>query len=80
MKQQKNLLLSQAWEVYEKSPDRATPDTVSKALAYKSTFAEFVSWVNDPAVFMRDITEETAMRYADYMRKKILQFQLTTVN
>ena len=80
VKQEKNLLLSQAWEMYEKSPERATPDTVSEALAYKSTFAEFVSWVNNPAVFMRDITEETAMRYADYMRKKILQFQLITVN
>ena len=70
VKQEKNLLLSQAWEMYEKSPERATPDTVSEALAYKSTFAEFVSWVNNPAAFMRDITEETAMRYADYMRKK----------
>ena len=34
---EKNLLLYQAWEEYEKSPDRATPDTVSEALAYKST-------------------------------------------
>ena len=28
--------LSQAWEEYEKSPDQATPDTVSEALAYES--------------------------------------------
>ena len=48
---EKNLLLSQAWEEYEKSPDRATPATVSEALAYKSTFLEFVTWVNDPAVW-----------------------------
>ena len=47
---EKNLLLSQAWDEYEKSPDRATPATVSEALAYKSTFLEFVAWVNDPAV------------------------------
>ena len=33
VKQEKNLLLSQAWEIYEKSPERATPDTVSEALA-----------------------------------------------
>lgn len=33
VKQEKNLLLSQAWEMYEKSPERATPDTVSEALA-----------------------------------------------
>ena len=30
---EKNLLLSEAWAVYEKSPERATPDTVSEALA-----------------------------------------------
>ena len=61
---EKNLLLTQAWSEYEKSPERATPDTVSEALAYKSTFAEFVAWVNDPAAVMRDITGETAMQYA----------------
>lgn len=67
---EKNLLLYQAWEEYEKSPERATPDTVSEALAYKSTFAEFVEWVNDPQATLRDITETTAMQYADYMRQQ----------
>ena len=67
---EKNLLLYQAWEEYEKSPDRATPATVSEALAYKSTFAEFVKWVNDPQATLRDITEAVAMQYADYMRQQ----------
>ena len=66
---EKNMLLSQAWDEYEKSPDRATPATVSEALAYKSTFLEFVAWVNDPAVTLRDITGAMAMRYADSMRE-----------
>ena len=66
---EKNLLLSQAWEEYEKSPDRATPATVSEALAYKSTFLEFVAWINDPAATLRDITGAMAMRYADSMRE-----------
>ena len=66
---EKNLLLSQAWDEYEKSPDRATPATVSESLAYKSTFLEFVAWVNDPAVTLRDITGVMAMRYADSMRE-----------
>ena len=66
---EKNLLLLQAWDEYEKSPDRATPATVSEALAYKSTFLEFVAWVNDPAVTLRDITGAMAMRYADSMRE-----------
>ena len=66
---EKNMLLSQAWAEYEKSPDRANPDTVSEALAYKATFAEFVAWVNNPAAVMRDISEEVAIQYADYMRQ-----------
>ena len=68
--QEKNLLLYQAWEEYAKSPDRATPATVSEALAYKSTFAEFVAWINDPQATLRNVTETTAMQYADYMRRQ----------
>lgn len=67
---EKNLFLYQAWDEYEKSPDRATPATVSEALAYKSTFEEFVKWVNDPQATVRSITETTAMQYADYMRQQ----------
>ena len=65
----KTLLLSQAWSIYEKSPERAIPDTVSEALAYKSTFAEFVDWIGNPSATVRDINDDTAARYADDMRK-----------
>ena len=67
---EKNLPLSQAWEIYAQSPERAIPDTVSEALAYQSTFREFVDWVNNPAATIRDITADTAARYADVMRKQ----------
>ncbi len=66
---EKNLLLSEAWKVYEKSPERATPDTVSEALAYRSTFQEFVDWINNPAGTLRDITGNVADSYAQHMRK-----------
>ena len=66
----KNLLLSQAWDEYAKSPDRATPATVGEALSYRSTFFEFVAWVNNPAAVVRDVTEAMAMRYADEMRRQ----------
>ena len=65
---EKNLLLSEAWEIYERSPERATPDTVSEELSYKATFREFVTWVNNPAAILRDITGDIAARYADDMR------------
>ena len=53
VKPEKELLLSQAWEEYEKSPERATPDTIGEELAYKATFEEFVKWVNNPAAVMQ---------------------------
>ena len=65
---EKNLLLSQAWAVYERSPERATPDTVSEVMAYQATFKEFIAWVNNPAATLRDITSDKAARYADEMR------------
>lgn len=65
---EKNLLLSEAWAVYERSPERATPDTVSEALAYRSTFEEFVNWINDPGKTLRDITSQIADEYAQQMR------------
>lgn len=65
---EKNLLLSEAWAVYERSPERATPDTVSEALAYRSTFEEFVNWIDDPGKTLRDITSQIADEYAQHMR------------
>lgn len=67
---QKNLLLTEAWEHYEKSPERATPATVSEALAYRSTFQEFIDWIADPTKTLRDITPETAEQYAESLREQ----------
>ena len=67
---EKNLLLSQAWDVYEKSPGRATPDTVNEFLSYKSTFNEFIAWVNNPSATLRDVTGDMAARFADNMRSQ----------
>ena len=64
----KNLSLSETWAVYEKSPERATPDTVSEALAYRSTFEKFMNWINDPGKTLRDIISQIADEYAQHMR------------
>ena len=69
-RQKRTLLLTQAWDAYAQSPDRAIPDTVHETLSYKATFEEFVAWVGKPMATIRDVTEEMAMRYADDMRKK----------
>ena len=52
----KNLSLSETWAVYEKSPERATSDTISEALAYRPTFEKFMNWIADPGKTRRDIT------------------------
>ncbi len=67
---EKNLPLTEAWSVYEKSPERATPATVSEALAYRSTFQEFVDWIGNQAKNLRDVTAAMAEEYADLMRKQ----------
>lgn len=66
----KKLPLFKAWEQYSKSPDRATPATVSEQGAYKSTFENFVRFINDQKKCINDITPEIAVEYADDMRTK----------
>ena len=43
-----SILLSDAWDYYAKHPNRATPATVSERLSYRSTFLEFVAFLNQP--------------------------------
>ena len=41
---------------------------MSEALAYRSTFEEFVNWIDDPGKTLRDITSQIADEYAQHMR------------
>ena len=66
----KPLPLDEAWDIYSKKPDRATPATVSEQGAYKSTFEQFVCFINDPEKGINDITPEMTGLYADNMRTK----------
>ncbi len=65
---QKNLLLSDAFTEYETHLERATPATISEALSYKATFAEFVTWINDSTKTLRSITAADADAFSQYMR------------
>jgi site-specific recombinase XerD len=68
-KKQKSILLSDAWSAYSIHPERATPATMSEALAYQSTFQEFINFVDDPKAELGDITPKTAEDFAQYLRK-----------
>lgn len=64
----RSLELALAWSEYEKHPDRATPSTVSEQNAYKGTFKEFVDFIDQPDLLIKDITPEIVSTYADHMR------------
>ena len=64
------LCLSKAWDKYSASPERAMPSTVSEQLAYKLTFEDFVTFINDPSRELHTITYEDALRFSEYMKTK----------
>ena len=65
---QKTLRICDAWDIYSKHPERATPATVSEQNAYKSTFQEFQIFLKDDSTSIHDITPEIADKYAQYLR------------
>ncbi|MFA6715759.1 MAG: phage integrase SAM-like domain-containing protein, partial [Victivallaceae bacterium] len=67
-RKKKDLSLVNAWEVYSVHPERAFPATVSEKNAYKSTFEEFLSFVDDPNIQVNDITPEITDKFAEQLR------------
>jgi integrase len=66
---QKNLALRNAWEVYSKHPDRATPATVAEQIGYRTTLREFIRFAKDDSLLINDISPETADEFAKHLRK-----------
>ncbi len=66
---QKKLKLLNAWEVYSNHPDRATPATVAEQIAYRTTFTEFINFLEDDSLQIKDITPEMTDKFAQYLRK-----------
>ena len=67
---QKGLALADAWEVYLRHPDRATPATVSERNSYKATYDDFVAFVGNGAMWIGDVTADTTESYAQHMRRQ----------
>ncbi len=57
VKKKIQLSLASAWGEYSKSPERATPATVSEQLAYETTFNEFLDWLGKNHLSVHNITE-----------------------
>ena len=65
----KVLPLISSWEVYAQHPNRATPATVHEHYCYKSTFDEFIRFMDNPTLNINDISSEMADKFAQYLRK-----------
>ena len=74
----KSLLLNLAWDKYSEHPDRATPATVHEQESYKSTFDEFIKFVSNESMEMRDVTPEITDKFAQHLRKT--QISVSTHN
>jgi integrase len=65
---ERNLCLSDVWEHYSKHPDRSTPATVNVWKQYQANLQEFVEFIGNPLTAVREITPQTADRYAQYLK------------
>ena len=69
LKQHKEqLLLSDAWDVYSKHPDRAFPATKAEELSYKATFQDFCRIIGNPAILISEITFEHAEKFSNHLK------------
>jgi len=68
-KQIQSLSLSEAWAVYSKHPDRATPATVSEKQSYQTTFQQFVNSVKDASTLIKDVTYEMAENFSAFLKE-----------
>ena len=65
---ERNLPLHRIWEAYSSHPDRATPATVSEQESYRSTLSEFISFIGDTEMVVRNITPSLADEFARYLK------------
>ena len=70
--QKQSLLLSMAWDKYSVHPGRAIPSTAHERNSYRTTFLEFVNFVNNSNLTLADITVKMATDFAEHMKKQRL--------
>ncbi|MDD2404606.1 MAG: phage integrase SAM-like domain-containing protein, partial [Victivallaceae bacterium] len=68
--QKRPLPLKDIWEVYSRHPERATPATVSEQNSYESTLREFVDFVGNNQIDVKDINRDIADNFAVHMRTR----------
>ena len=66
-KQAQRLFLYDAWDIYSKHPDRATPATVAERHSYEATFRAFVKVVNTPNITVDEVNFEHAQKFFQHL-------------
>ena len=66
------LLLTEAWNVYSKHPNRATPATVNERLAYEANLRDFLKFLPKDCQYLHEVTPELADAYAQKLRESQL--------
>jgi integrase len=64
----RTLELKDAWSVYERHPERATPATVSEQESYRATFDEFIEAISGNAMGVAEVSIVHAEKFAEHMR------------
>jgi integrase len=68
-RQSTRMLLSEAWQTYDRHPDRATPATINIYQRYKAYFGEFVEWaVAKGYQYLDEITDRVVADYVKYLK------------
>ncbi len=65
---ERNLTLPDIWPYYSTHPDRAIPATVNEQLQYQSSLQEFIDYLANPALEIRQITSRTAEEFSDHLK------------
>jgi len=65
----RDLPLSGVWDYYSMHPDRANPATVHEQLQYKTSLMEFIHFLNNPSIPVRNITFQDTENFAKHLRK-----------
>ena len=68
----KSLPLENAWEVYSKHPEKATPTTIAEEHSYRATLNEFVDFLDNRIHTVDAVTAEIAFEYANFLKQRNL--------
>jgi len=65
---ERNLAVSDIWKYYSTHPGRAIPATVNEQLQYQSSLQEFIDYLNNPLLNVREVTTQRAEEFSQHLK------------